>query len=178
MAPLRIALVHYHLRPGGVTTVLSRTLAALRDHAVQCVVLSGEACEDPATWPAPVRVVPGLGYDDGTSSRLTAEDLESWDTLTRLGYLEYQAELGKYCLGAGVLALGYAYLSGLSIRDAARPLLAHSFRRAQACFDAMESRCYDGGIRFLTREKPVRAPHALVCGALTAGMVLALVCGA
>ena len=57
-------------------------------------------------------------------------------------------------------------------------LLAHSFRRAQACFDAMESRCYDGGIRFLTREKPVRAPHALVCGALTAGMVLALVCGA
>ena len=76
MAPLRIALVHYHLRPGGVTTVLSRTLAALRDHAVQCVVLSGEACEDPATWPAPVRVVPGLGYDDGTSSRLTAEDLE------------------------------------------------------------------------------------------------------
>lgn len=27
-------------------------------------------------------------------------------------------------------------------------LLAHSFRRAQACFDAMESRCYDGGIRF------------------------------
>ena len=57
-------------------------------------------------------------------------------------------------------------------------LLAHSFRRAQACFDAMESRCYDGGIRFLTRVKPVRAPHALVCGALTAGMVLALVCGA
>lgn len=57
-------------------------------------------------------------------------------------------------------------------------LLAHSFQRAQACFDAMESRCYDGGIRFLTREKPVRAPHALVCGALTAGMVLALVCGA
>ena len=57
-------------------------------------------------------------------------------------------------------------------------LLAHSFRRAQACFDAMECRCYDGGIRFLTREKPVRAPHALVCGALTAGMVLALVCGA
>ena len=57
-------------------------------------------------------------------------------------------------------------------------LLAHSFRRAQACFDAMENRCYDGGIRFLTREKPVRAPHALVCGALTAGMVLALVCGA
>lgn len=41
-------------------------------------------------------------------------------------------------------------------------LLAHSFRRAQACFDAMESRCYDGGIRFLTREKP-RARAARAC---------------
>ena len=57
------------------------------------------------------------GLPKATVNRLTY-------TLTRLGYLEYQAELGKYCLGAGVLALGYAYLSGLSIRDAARPLLA------------------------------------------------------
>lgn len=56
------------------------------------------------------------GLPKATVNRLT-------HTLTRLGYLEYQAELGKYCLGAGVLALGYAYLSGLSIRDAARPLL-------------------------------------------------------
>ncbi len=57
------------------------------------------------------------GLPKATVNRLT-------HTLTRLGYLEYQPELGKYCLGAGVLALGYAYLSGLSIREAARPLLA------------------------------------------------------
>ena len=57
------------------------------------------------------------GLPKATVNRLT-------HTLTRLGYLEYQAELGKYCLGAGVLALGYAYLSGLSVREAARPLLA------------------------------------------------------
>ncbi len=31
-------------------------------------------------------------------------------------------------------------------------LLARSFRRAEACLDAMESRCYDGEIRFLERE--------------------------
>lgn len=48
-------------------------------------------------------------------------------------------------------------------------LLAASFRRAGACFDAMESRCYDGEIRFLEREKPVTAPAAALFGALAAG---------
>ena len=47
-------------------------------------------------------------------------------------------------------------------------LLAASFRRAGACFDAMESRCYDGEIRFLEREKPVTAPAALLFGGLLA----------
>ena len=47
-------------------------------------------------------------------------------------------------------------------------LLAASFRRAGACFDAMESRCYDGEIRFLEREKPVTAPAVLLFGGLLA----------
>lgn len=48
-------------------------------------------------------------------------------------------------------------------------LLSSSFRRAGACFDAMESRCYDGEIRFLQREKPVTVPAALLLGGLAAG---------
>ena len=36
-------------------------------------------------------------------------------------------------------------------------LLANSFRRAGACFDAMESRCYTGQIAFLTPKKKVTA---------------------
>ena len=56
-------------------------------------------------------------------------------------------------------------------------LLARSFRRAQACFDAMESRCCDGPIRFWTRPKPVRFLHVLGFGVLWSGMVLALMCG-
>ena len=36
-------------------------------------------------------------------------------------------------------------------------LLANSFRRAGACFDAMESRCYTGQIAFLTEKKRVTA---------------------
>ena len=80
---------------------------------------------------------------------------------------------------AAASRLGYSGLRR-SLRTTGRVygcLLGRSFRRAQACFDAMESRCYDGGIRFLTREKPVRAPHAFLCCALAAGMALALLCG-
>ena len=44
-------------------------------------------------------------------------------------------------------------------------VLAGAFRRSGICFDAMEARCYDGSLRFLTRHAPVRARHAAV-GAL------------
>ena len=56
-------------------------------------------------------------------------------------------------------------------------LLAASFRRAGACFDAMESRCYDGEIRFLEREKPVTLPAALLFGGLLAGTVACMMIG-
>ena len=56
-------------------------------------------------------------------------------------------------------------------------LLAHSFRRAQASFDAMESRCAGGKLLFLTREKPLRAVHLAGFGVLLVGMTAALVCG-
>lgn len=56
-------------------------------------------------------------------------------------------------------------------------LLARSFRRAQACFDAMESRCCTGSIRFSTRPKPVRPLPVAGFGLLWLGMALALMCG-
>ena len=56
-------------------------------------------------------------------------------------------------------------------------LLAASFRRAGACFDAMESRCYDGEIRFLEREKPVTLPAALLFGGLLAGTAVCMMTG-
>ena len=56
-------------------------------------------------------------------------------------------------------------------------LLAASFRRAGACFDAMESRCYDGEIRFLEREKPVTLPAALLFGGLRAGTAVCMMTG-
>ena len=60
-----------------------------------------------------------------TISRLTY-------TLTKLGYLNYSEQLGKYQLGAGVLALGYRMLSNLDVRKMARPLLEELAEHAQA----------------------------------------------
>ncbi len=56
------------------------------------------------------------GLPKPTVSRLT-------HTLTKLGYLSYSQPRGSYQLGAGVLALGYAMLSGLDLRSRARPLM-------------------------------------------------------
>jgi DNA-binding IclR family transcriptional regulator len=56
------------------------------------------------------------GLPKPTISRLT-------HTLTTLGYLDYIERFGKYRLGTGVLSLGYAALSGMDIRQVARPLM-------------------------------------------------------
>lgn len=51
-----------------------------------------------------------------TVSRLTY-------TLTRLGYLVFVEETGKYRLGTSTLALGSAMLARLDVRDLSRPLM-------------------------------------------------------
>lgn len=65
MPPLRIALVHYHLRPGGVTSVLARTVSALAGQPVRVVVLCGDAASAGATFACPVQTVSGLDYAEG-----------------------------------------------------------------------------------------------------------------
>lgn len=56
------------------------------------------------------------GLSKPTVSRLT-------HTLVELGYLTHSARSGRYQLGAGVLALGYAMIAGLEVRERARPLM-------------------------------------------------------
>jgi DNA-binding IclR family transcriptional regulator len=53
-------------------------------------------------------------------------------TLTRLGYLEHLAAEEKYALGIGVLALGQRFLSGLDVREVARPLMQELADHSQA----------------------------------------------
>jgi len=76
---LKVAIVHYHLRRGGVTRVIENTIASLQPHEdVEICVLSGEAYEgDPRAIPNRA-VVDGLGYRNSASdedARQLATDL-------------------------------------------------------------------------------------------------------
>lgn len=65
------------------------------------------------------------GLPKPTVSRITY-------TLTKLGYLEYVARLGKYRIGLGVLALGHACVGGAALRRAARPYMQELATHADA----------------------------------------------
>ena len=74
---MKVAIVHYHLNPGGVTRVIENAVTSLRDHDVQTIVLSGEPYQGdqlPCT-----RTVPELSYsqDEGkTDPIILADNLE------------------------------------------------------------------------------------------------------
>jgi hypothetical protein len=58
---LKIAFIHYHLKTGGVTTVLRQQVQSILD-TCEVLVLSGEPPETP--FPCDVVHIPGLGYDN------------------------------------------------------------------------------------------------------------------
>ncbi|MDY7577091.1 IclR family transcriptional regulator [Herbaspirillum sp. RTI4] len=101
-------------------------------------------------------------------------------TLTKLGYLNYAADQGKYQLGSGVLALGYSLLSNLDIRKLSRPSMQELAEHSQ-CNVALGIRdrlsmvyieaCRGSGAVTLRREVGSRIPlaatamgKALLCG--------------
>ncbi|MCJ7540421.1 MAG: hypothetical protein MUO88_12235 [Desulfobacterales bacterium] len=57
---LKIAFIHYHLKTGGVTTVLKQQVESIRD-TCDLLVLSGDPPESP--FPCDVVHIPELGYD-------------------------------------------------------------------------------------------------------------------
>lgn len=63
---MKIAFIHYHLKTGGVTTVLKQQVEALREEC-EVLVLSGEPPE--SSFPADLVHIPGLGYD-GQSQKI------------------------------------------------------------------------------------------------------------
>ena len=60
--PLRVAILHYHLRPGGVTRVITGAVRALGARDIRAAVLAGSAPETGAGTELSVAVVPGLDY--------------------------------------------------------------------------------------------------------------------
>jgi hypothetical protein len=67
---MKALIVHYHLKPGGVTTVIRRQLSALSARGIDAAVLSGEAARGQG---GAVSVEPALGYDP--EPRAPAESL-------------------------------------------------------------------------------------------------------
>ncbi len=59
---MRVAILHYHMRRGGVTRVVERALASLRSKPVTCCILTGEALPETVSPGAPVGVIEELAY--------------------------------------------------------------------------------------------------------------------
>ena len=57
---MKIVFIHYHLKTGGVTTVLKQQVAAIMD---MCDVLLITGAAPASTFPCDIAVIPDLGYD-------------------------------------------------------------------------------------------------------------------
>ncbi|RJP79662.1 MAG: hypothetical protein C4522_09455 [Desulfobacteraceae bacterium] len=72
---MKIAFIHYHLKPGGVTTVIRQQIEAIQDDC-EPIVLTGEK---PEQFQIPVIHIPGIAYDrnniNSSSPEKTAEDI-------------------------------------------------------------------------------------------------------
>ena len=65
---MKIAFLHYHLKPGGVSTVIRQQIAALAGRA-EMLLLTGTPPDEPVS--VPVAVIAGIGYDSaGPSAEL------------------------------------------------------------------------------------------------------------
>lgn len=102
------------------------------------------------------------GLPKPTVSRMTY-------TLTKLGYLSYSPQLEKYQLDSGVLALGYAYVSNLRVRQLAKPYMDEFARRTNTtvgltCRDRLSmiyvENCRPAEVTSLRMDAGVRLPLA------------------
>ncbi len=91
---MRIAILHYHLRPGGVTRVIQNALKALENSSLQFIVLSGEAPSptmpvpnsvivEPLEYTQPSKTYPSAGKFSKNFSRRPEM---SWSFAGRLAY--------------------------------------------------------------------------------------------
>jgi glycosyltransferase involved in cell wall biosynthesis len=58
---MKIAVVHYHARPGGVTRVVERAVESLGERA-NCLFFTGEAARGETPLQKKIRIFPNLGY--------------------------------------------------------------------------------------------------------------------
>ena len=75
MDELTVAIVHYHLRPGGVTRVIESTLTAIASLPVRAVVLSGDS--ESKSPIACAHAVPSLAYGASVSPETVLQECMS-----------------------------------------------------------------------------------------------------
>ena len=80
---LKIALLHYHLKTGGVTTVIKQQAGALKDKA-GVMVITGEA--DKKDFPFHLALIPQTGYDSKIKEAKDADPENTADAILRAIY--------------------------------------------------------------------------------------------
>ena len=128
-SPIRVAIVHYHLKRGGVTRVIESTLSgfAASDKDIQAVVLSGEVPDD-FVYSNLARAIPGLRYENAQSHPPSPQallDSLKETAIAALGVLPdiwhiHNHSLGKNTAMAGLISL-------LAKEGAAMLLQMHDF---------------------------------------------------
>ncbi|MCP4403378.1 MAG: glycosyltransferase family 4 protein [bacterium] len=124
---MRIATLHYHLRPGGVTKVIQNALEAMSGHEIQTVIIAGEA-PDPS-MPIPNAVlVEGLGYYEPSTPTPDPQELVNRLKTTvrqHLGTLPDIWHVHNHCLGKNLVL---AEIVHLLVREGQHVLLQpHDF---------------------------------------------------
>ena len=89
---MKIALMHYHLKPGGVSTVLKQQAAAISEFG-EVQVITGEPPDSP--FPFDTTYIPGLGYD--------GEGIDKMDEPHQVAQAVEAAILSKWKNGCDVL---------------------------------------------------------------------------
>jgi len=69
---MKIAFIHYHLKTGGVTTVLKQQIKAIWDES-DLLVLTGSDQKSP--FPAETVFIPGLGYSNSSQKSLSPREV-------------------------------------------------------------------------------------------------------
>ncbi|MDY6904579.1 MAG: hypothetical protein SWH61_07830 [Thermodesulfobacteriota bacterium] len=78
---MKVAVLHYHLRPGGVTTVIRQQIEATRNDN-DFLVLTGENPVD--DFPADVQIIPSLGYDREDTTACTSPEDTAGEIINRI----------------------------------------------------------------------------------------------
>ena len=98
---MHVAIVHYHLHPGGVTRVIENAVSALQAQGIATVILCGEPHAEAGSPAGPVRVLDSLAYEGRHRACTPSELADELITAARevLGTEPDLWHIHNHCLG-------------------------------------------------------------------------------